>query len=52
MISIGPTLVDVHTTAERCCLADVEQMAELLILVLKKIAESCFSQSPQIERIQ
>jgi dipeptidase D len=37
MISIGPGLYDVHSPAERCCIADVGMMAELLVLILGKL---------------
>ena len=40
MISIGPTLTDVHTPNETCRIADVQTIAELLRMILKTIAES------------
>lgn len=39
MIAIGPTLIDVHTPAETCCIADVKTMADLLIAILEDISK-------------
>jgi len=40
MISLGPDLKDVHTPNERLSIKSVERTWELLLLTLKKIAES------------
>lgn len=40
MISIGPTLMDVHTPNETCYIADVQITADLLIMILEEAA-SC-----------
>lgn len=37
MIAIGPTLLDVHSPAESCNLADVKILTELLISILEKL---------------
>lgn len=39
MIAIGPTLLDVHTPNEKCCLDDIKVTTDLLISILEKIAE-------------
>ena len=39
MISIGPTLVDVHTPNEVCRIEDVKITTELLIEILERIAK-------------
>lgn len=39
MIAIGPTLVDVHTPAETCSIADVKTTTDLLIEILERVAE-------------
>ena len=39
MISIGPTLVDVHTPNETCKIEDVKITTELLIEILERIAK-------------
>lgn len=39
MIAMGPTLIDVHTPAETCCIADVKTMADLLIAILEDISK-------------
>lgn len=39
MIAIGPTLLDVHTPNEKCCLDDIKVTTDLLIAILEKIAE-------------
>ena len=39
MISIGPTLVDVHTPNEVCKIEDVKITTELLIEILERIAK-------------
>lgn len=38
MIAIGPTLIDVHTPNESCCLEDVKVTTELLVEILSAIA--------------
>jgi len=38
MIAIGPTLMDVHTPNESCCLEDVKVTTELLVEILSAIA--------------
>lgn len=38
MIAIGPTLVDVHTPAETCSIADVKITTDLLIEILERVA--------------
>jgi len=38
MIAIGPTLTDVHTPNESCCLEDVKVTTELLVEILSAIA--------------
>jgi len=38
MISIGPTLLDVHTPNETCAIADVQIVADLMIMILEKVA--------------
>lgn len=40
MIAIGPTLLDVHTPNESCCLEDVKITTELLVAILEKIIQS------------
>ena len=39
MISIGPTLIDVHTPKETCCIKDVAVVTELLVGILEKIVK-------------
>jgi len=39
MISIGPTLIDVHSPKEICNIADVKTITDLLIAILEKIAD-------------
>lgn len=39
MIAIGPTLIDVHTPNETCCIRDVETITELLVRMLNQLAE-------------
>ena len=39
MISIGPTLLDVHTPNEACKIEDVKITTELLIEILERIAK-------------
>lgn len=39
MISIGPTLIDVHTPNEKCVIEDVKTTTHLLIKILEKIAD-------------
>ena len=39
MISIGPTLVEVHTPNEICKIEDVKVTTELLIEILERIAQ-------------
>lgn len=38
MIAIGPTLIDVHTPAEKCELASVESTTELLFEIIRRLA--------------
>ena len=42
MIAIGPTIQNVHTAQEKCCVADIEITVELVKAILHKI-ESCTS---------
>lgn len=39
MISVGPTLLDVHTPNETCKIEDVKITTELLIEILERIAK-------------
>ena len=39
MIAIGPTLLDVHSPAEKCNLSDVKIITELLVEILIRLAE-------------
>lgn len=39
MVAIGPTLVDVHTSDEKCNLVDVQVTTELVVEILKRIAQ-------------
>lgn len=39
MVAIGPTLIDVHTPDEKCNLVDVQVTTELVVEILKRIAQ-------------